>query len=79
MDLRPDGTALTAAAHDALDALRDMAQARKDSSTAVALAWIIGHPDCVQPRWRDRRARRPTWGMCPKRFRFRSPAASAIS
>ena len=49
MALRPDGTALTAATHDALDALRDMAQARKNSSAAVALAWIIGHPDCSAP------------------------------
>ena len=49
MALRPDGTALTDATHDALDTLRGVAQARASSSAAVALAWIIGHPDCAAP------------------------------
>ena len=49
MALRPDGTALTDATHDALDTLQDVAQARGTSSAAMAMAWNIGHPDCAAP------------------------------
>ena len=49
MALRPDGTELTDSTYGALDTLRGVAQARGNSSAAVAMAWIIGHPDCAAP------------------------------
>ena len=51
MALRPEAYAemMTDAVHDALDRLRSAAAARSVSCGALALAWLIAHPDCAAP------------------------------
>jgi len=51
MALRPEGHAelMTDAVHDALDRLRAAAADRDVSCGALALAWIMAHPDCDAP------------------------------
>jgi aryl-alcohol dehydrogenase-like predicted oxidoreductase len=49
MALRPEGRALTEATHDALDRLRAAAQMRGVGCGALALAWVMAHPDCTAP------------------------------
>jgi aryl-alcohol dehydrogenase-like predicted oxidoreductase len=51
MALRPEAHAnvMTDAVHDALDRLRGAADARSMSCGGLALAWLIGHPDCTAP------------------------------
>jgi aryl-alcohol dehydrogenase-like predicted oxidoreductase len=49
MALRPDGRNLSERTHGALDALRSIAGARNASCAAIALAWIMRHPDCAAP------------------------------
>ncbi len=51
MALRPEGHAalMTDAVHDALDRLRGAAAARGVSPGALALAWVLSHPDCTAP------------------------------
>ncbi len=49
LSLRPEGydELLTGAVHDAIDRLRADAEARGVSTAALALAWVMRHPDCV--------------------------------
>lgn len=49
--LRPEGHGerMTAQVHDALDRLRAAAAARGVSPGALALAWIMAHPECTAP------------------------------
>lgn len=49
--LRPEGfdEILTDAVYDALDQLGEAAAQRGVSSAALALAWILAHPDCTAP------------------------------
>ena len=51
MALRPEGhdELMTDAVHDALDELRATASDRQTSCASLALAWVIGHPDCTAP------------------------------
>jgi len=51
MALRPEGFAeqMTDAVHDAIDQLRAEAETRGVSCAALALAWVIAHPDCSAP------------------------------
>jgi aryl-alcohol dehydrogenase-like predicted oxidoreductase len=47
--LRPEGQVLTPALHDALDGLHAMASELGASSAALALAWLLRHPECRAP------------------------------
>ena len=49
--LRPEGFAeqMSDAMHDAIDQLRAEAETRGVSCAALALAWVIAHPDCSAP------------------------------
>ena len=49
--LRPEGFAeqMTDTVHDAIDQLRAEAETRGVSCAALALAWVIAHPDCSAP------------------------------
>lgn len=49
MALRPDGRELSDRTHDALETLRSIANAKDASCAAVALAWIMRHPDGLVP------------------------------
>lgn len=51
MALRPEGQGelMTDAMHDALDQLRGAAATRDVSCGALALAWVIAHPECTAP------------------------------
>ncbi|MEO8740870.1 MAG: aldo/keto reductase [Casimicrobiaceae bacterium] len=51
MALRPDGISerMSEAMHGALDQLRGAAAARGVSCAALALAWMISHPECTAP------------------------------
>jgi aryl-alcohol dehydrogenase-like predicted oxidoreductase len=51
MALRPEAHAerMTDAIHNALDQLRDAAAARDVTCGALALSWMIGHPECTAP------------------------------
>lgn len=51
MALRPEGhdKLLTSAVHDAIDRLRAAAEGRGVSCAALALAWVIAHPDVAAP------------------------------
>ncbi len=49
LSLRPEGydELLTPAVHDAIDRLRAESETRQVSTAALALAWVIQHPDCT--------------------------------
>jgi aryl-alcohol dehydrogenase-like predicted oxidoreductase len=51
MALRPEGLAvqMTDSVYAALDHLRDAATARGVSCGALALAWVLAHPECTAP------------------------------